>query len=439
MNQFFKDIVKISGSNTLVTVLSVFSGIIITRMLGPEGRGIYAAIMVVPAIVLRFAELGIRRSVIFHVGKGKFPEGEILSSLYVTIIATTLIGIVVCFFFYDFLDNPEFSLPLIILAISRIPLRLIRQYAGGYFMGKQMYNTSIVLRWSFQSLYLLMVILFLLVCKLGVFGALIAIMISNLIVSSYTVYLVIKRISNTGTFNLSALKSLLKFGLLYSASTFFMMLHIKIDLLIMGKLSSFEQIGFYSLATTVATNWQIPFAVGGVIISSSANIENEEIKNENIGKLVRLSFLLGLISYIFLYFLAPMVVHVLYGKAFLPSVPLIRFLLPGILLLIVSKILSSRLAGEGKPYIFMFVAIPALVINIILNIVWIPTYDAMGAVYATNVSYLLMTVAGIVVYSNVLKTKVWDLIRYKKSDFDFIPLVVKMLKQKLGLSKNNKK
>ncbi|MEZ5084187.1 MAG: oligosaccharide flippase family protein [Bacteroidales bacterium] len=439
MSNFFRDILKISGSNTLVAIISIGTGIIITRMLGPEGRGVYAALMVVPAIVLRFAELGIRRSVIFHIGKEKFQEKEVVSSLFITFFGTILLGIIISIFFYVYLDNPEFTIPLIILAISRIPLRLIRQYAGGYFMGKQMYNTTILLRWAFQGIYLLNAILFLIVLKLGVLGALLAIIVSNLIVSLYTIFLFLKNTPGSRNYNHVVLKSLLRFGLLYSASTFFMMLHIKIDVLIMGKLTTFNQIGFYSLATAIATNWQIPFSVGGIIISKSANTEDVFQKNENIGKLVRLSFLLGSISYIVLYIASPFVVKILYGEAFLPSVPLIRFLLPGILMLIVSQILASRLAGEGKPYIFMYIAIPALILNIFLNYFWIPRYDAMGAVYATNISYSFMTVAGIIVYSRVVESRVWDLIRYRKSDFDFIPIIKKKIIEKLKRVKGGSK
>ena len=91
MNSFFKDIAKISGSNTLATLVSLITGIILTRTLGPEGRGVYAALMVVPAIVLRFAEMGIRRSIIFHVGKDKFEDSDIVVSLIYLVTGATIL------------------------------------------------------------------------------------------------------------------------------------------------------------------------------------------------------------------------------------------------------------------------------------------------------------------------------------------------------------
>lgn len=432
MKGFFRDIVKISGSNTFATIINLIIGIIVTRALGPEGRGIYAAILVVPLIVINFTELGIRRSIIYHIGKKAFKEHEIVGSLFVTIIFTTVLGVGVSFFLFWFQDNPLFTIPLIVIAISRIPFQLIRRYTGGYFMGKQMYNTSILIRWIFLILYLFITVIFLLILKMGILGALLAILVSNLIISIYAIFLVFKNVPFFVKAKSTVLKSMLKFGFMYSGATFFMMLHSEVDILIMGRLSTMDQVGFYSLAVAIATNWQIPFSVDGVILSKSANSEEIEVKNQNIAKLIRLSILFGILSYVILYFVAPFLVRILYGKEFLPSVLIIRVLLPGVLLLIVSKFMGSRLAGEGKPYIFMFIAIPAVIINIILNFIWIPQYHALGAALSTNVSYTFQSLVGIIVYSKVVKMPIGKIFSYKRSDFDFIPLVKKELLERFN-------
>lgn len=423
MKGFFRDIVKISGSNTFAAVVNLIIGIIVTRALGPEGRGIYAAIIVVPMIVINFTELGIRRSIIYHIGKKAFNEHDIVGSLFVTIIFTTALGIAISFFLFWFQDNPEFTIPLIVIAISRIPFQLIRRYAGGFFMGKEMFNTTILLKWVFLLFYLFITALFLLIFQMGILGALLAILVSNIMISVYALILLFRDVPILVKTKSAVLKSLLKFGFMYSVATFFMMLHSKIDILILGSLSSMEQVGFYSLAVAVAINWQIPFSVGGVIISKSANSEELELKNENIAKLIRLSILIGLVLYILLFFFAPFVVRILYGKEFLPSVILIRVLLPGVLLLIISKLMGSRLAGEGKPYIFMFIAIPSLIINIILNYMLIPQYHALGAALSTDVSYAFQSLVGIIVYSKVVRMPVVEIFIYKRSDFDFVPLL----------------
>ncbi|MCD4746853.1 MAG: polysaccharide biosynthesis C-terminal domain-containing protein, partial [Bacteroidales bacterium] len=123
--------------------------------------------------------------------------------------------------------------------------------------------------------------------------------------------------------------------------------------------------------------------------------------------------------------IAPFLVPLLYGKAWVQSVEIVQYILPGILMLILAKVMGTRLAGIGKPYVFMFVAIPALIINIIFNYMWIPDFGGLGAAMATNVSYTFLTVIGLFVYAKVVKMPVWDIIRFRKSDFDFVPHLIK--------------
>jgi O-antigen/teichoic acid export membrane protein len=88
-----------------------------------------------------------------------------------------------------------------------------------------------------------------------------------------------------------------------------------------------------------------------------------------------------------LFVLSPYVLPAIWGEKFQPSVMVIQYILPGILFISIYRVLSSRLAGIGKPQISIYVFLPALIVNVLLNLWWIPIYGAFGAVLATNVSY----------------------------------------------------
>ncbi len=81
------------------------------------------------------------------------------------------------------------------------------------------------------------------------------------------------------------------------------------------------------------------------------NVENEDELNSDVARIIRISFLLALLGAIILFFIAPFIIPLLYGKAFIPSIEIVQMILPGILLFIVFRILNSRLAGMGKPEI----------------------------------------------------------------------------------------
>jgi len=98
---------------------------------------------------------------------------------------------------------------------------------------------------------------------------------------------------------------------------------------------------------------------------------------------------------------------------------MIQAILPGILILIAFRILNSRLTGMGKPQVAIYTFLPALVINFVANLFLIPRYGGMGAVWSTNLSYGLGSIAFIIVYSKLIRMPVAEILAFKKSDFYF--------------------
>jgi O-antigen/teichoic acid export membrane protein len=121
-----------------------------------------------------------------------------------------------------------------------------------------------------------------------------------------------------------------------------------------------------------------------------------------------------------LFFAVPYLITFIYGSQFAPSIQVVQLILPGILFIIIFKVLNGHLSGIGKPYISALVFAPPVVINIILNFYWIPLYGGLGAAMATNVSYTLGAIALLIVYSRVMKISLGEMLHYRLSDFDFI-------------------
>lgn len=49
-------------------------------------------------------------------------------------------------------------------------------------------------------------------------------------------------------------------------------------------------------------------------------------------------------------------------------------------------------AGQGQPQLVFYAFLPAFIMNVLLNLLWIPTYDYLGAAAASSVSYALGSV-----------------------------------------------
>ena len=119
----------------------------------------------------------------------------------------------------------------------------------------------------------------------------------------------------------------------------------------------------------------------------------------------------------------------MYGVEFLNSVEVLRWLMPGVLLLTIFKVLNMDLAGKGKPWVSMKAMIPSLLLNIGLNFILIPSYGANGAALSSTISYTVASLLFLHFYSREVHLPIKEMIHF--SNADFIPIeeaIVKGLK-----------
>ncbi|HOW25902.1 MAG TPA: flippase [Bacteroidales bacterium] len=418
---FLKDVTGVFASNVFTIAAGLLASVILSRNLGPEGFGIYSAILVIPLVVVSFTQLGIRGSAIYHLGRKKFVQEEIVGSILMILAMTSVLGILITGIGFLVLDDESFSGLYVLLVMLSIPFRLAMAYFGGIFIGKEQIGKANFINWFSELIHLVAVAVFVWILEWKVAGALLSLLAANFLITLWAWLRIGKEIGFRFQYKAVIIRDLLSMGLLFALSFVIIQLNYRIDVLLLQKMSTLDQVGFYSLGVSIAEKlWQLPLAIGIVLMSRTANAADQELISQTTGKLVRVSFLAGLIASAILAVLSPWLLPLVWGEEFESSVRIIQYILPGILFISIFRIMSSRLAGAGKPHFAIYAFLPALIINILLNLWWITPYGALGAVWATNVSYTLGTLAFIVVYSKVTHTPVRRIVEFKKDDFSFI-------------------
>src|SRR5256885_16679686 len=85
-----------SASLTLLTriaalVFSLVTNVIRARALGPDGRGVYAVAVLIPALIGLFAQLGIGPANVYHYSKGLIDAEELIGhAMSMAIVLGTL-------------------------------------------------------------------------------------------------------------------------------------------------------------------------------------------------------------------------------------------------------------------------------------------------------------------------------------------------------------
>lgn len=428
---FLKDISSVFASNILAIVSALLIDIVLSRQLGPEGRGLYASIVVVPLIVASFVILGIRRSAVYHLGKKVFDADRTVSGIISLLVITSILAIIISGTAFLILLPEGLTWPMAILALLSIPVKLILVYSGGIFIGNEDFKRSNLQVWLPLFYDLIAILIFVALLKWSVSGALLAFFLANMLVSAMSLRYLSKTFKIRIKWDQEVISSLSKIGIVYAVAVVIMQLNYRVDILLLQELSTMKEVGYYSLGVAISDKlWQLPSAIGLVVMSRSANVEDTNRLDRDVAKLVRISFLIVLLSAIILWLVIPYLLPLFYGVKFAPSIGVVRLMLPGIIMFVIVRILSGRFAGSGQPKLLIGLFVPVLLVNIILNLFWIPEYGSLGAAMATNVSYTLGAIGILILFSVKMKIPFSELLIYRRSDFDFIKKIATRFRKK---------
>ncbi len=430
----FSEIVGVFTSNIAATIFGLGAGIILSRVLGPELKGVYTSLLVIPGMIASIAAFGTRQSSIYHIGKKIFSNQQVISALFFLFVTSSIIGISLFLSYHYFLHKGNYTLLMVMLAMVYLPIKLLITYSGSIFLANVRFSKANTLKWLTALLTFIGIFVSVFVFRMSVVGALIALISASFIVLLIAVYTIARDYGIKIHFDKKVIFSIFNMGIIYALALFIIQLNFRIDILILDFLSTKKEIGYYSIGVAVAEKiWQLPFAIGIVVISRSANTNNMPELIKNVSRLLRLGFLIVLVASVLLYFIVPYAIPFIYGKAFDKSIEVVQNILPGILFFVIVRILSSSLAGLGKPWIIILIFLPALLVNIGLNFLWIPLYGCIGAAWATNVSYISGSIALLIVYARITKAPISTFILFTREDFNLIRNIRDVRKRKRQL------
>ena len=430
MKSFIYDVFSVGVSKILMIVLGLGTTIIIARTLGPEQNGIIASLLVYPSLFMTIGSLGISQSTTYFIGKNIYSENQIKTAITQIWLITTIISCVIFYFLISEFSNAGFNTTYVLLTILPIPFSLFITYNSGIFLGKNEIQAFNKINWIPVFITFIGVLILVYFIPFGISGYLISVVVGYFVVfvilfskNKFIQYLSFQ-------FDWKIIKGMLSLGIIYAASLLVINLNYKLDVIILDKLSTPFETGIYSKgASIIQYLWQIPMLLSTVIFARSAVSKDKIGFSLKVAQLLRVSIILIGLGTLFLFLFASPIIILLFGSAYQPSAAVLNYLLPGVLLLTIFKVMNMDLAGKGKPWIAMYAMIPALVVNIVLNIVLIPNYGANGAAIASTISYSVAALLFLFFYSKAVNIPIRTILYFQKSDFSPLFNIVKKLKK----------
>jgi len=186
---------------------------------------------------------------------------------------------------------------------------------------------------------------------------------------------------------ISRIKSLLKESIPLLVSSAAILLYMKVDILLLGQMKGEIAVGYYSAATKISEAFYfISMIIAGSVFP--VIIGNEELYFERLKKLLNVTTALAYTIIIPVFFLSNTIILV-FGSQYSTSGPILAVHTWATLFVFLGVAQGSWYIKGGKPgiYLQMKRTIIGLIINVVLNIILIPSMSGLGAAIATIVAY----------------------------------------------------
>jgi O-antigen/teichoic acid export membrane protein len=383
------------GVRLVNNAVSVAISILIARALGPEGRGQYYFPVLVAATLFGVLHLGVEHAHVFLVGRGR-SMAALAANAGVLAAGAGAAGVLLGVAGWAWLQDSLMSgvpLGFLVLALAPLPLSLHHLYLAGLLVLRgEVLRVQRIALWSalFQAVAV---------------GSLFA---SGSMTVAWVIAVNSAAVALTWAITLRLFRSLvplrarwdralfadtLRFGLRMHLGLVFSFRNLRPDAYLVKHFLGLRELGFYSLAVSlVELVWLAADSIAFVVLPHQTRA-GERDAGVLTARTCRVSLVVGTLLSAALAAAAYPLVLVAYGREFLPALPALWLLLPGIVLASLWRPLGGYLLKLGQPLALSGTSGLALLVSLGASLLLIPAWGIAGAAVATTAAYATLAAA----------------------------------------------
>jgi O-antigen/teichoic acid export membrane protein len=371
--------------------LGILTGILSARMLGPVGRGEYAAIIIWPLGIASLLSLGINQGIAFLVGKQALTVSEVSTAAAVIGLIQSVLSVVIGLSIVPFAlakYSPEVR-HLGIVFVLLTPAVMLSGYPGNLFQGMQDSFRFNLIRVTAPFTYFAGLV----GLRFAHRGTLNAVVFSNL--CGYVVALALGSFMAWAVlrprmqWNSSAIPRLIDFGYRTQATNLTNYFNQRIDQLLLSLFVPPQQLGLYAVAVTLSTAVTVFPQAAGIVTFSRGSSQHREGTIATMGASFRASLVWLLVCCSVLYALAPFLIRLVFGRAFDGSILACRILLPGSVMIGLNQVLYNGASALGRPGLPSCAEGISMAVTAIGLYLLIPRYGYIGAAIVSSIAYTI--------------------------------------------------
>ncbi len=375
------------------TVTTLVLTVLITRRFGPSGYGDFTVMMAYSALFYIVADFGLNAIALrdFATDEKKISRyfKNLVGLRLVMALGLFLIAAVALIFF------PYSRLVKIGVLISLLTIFTQALYttANAVFQSKLRYDLSVLA--AILGSVTILGLSFLAISRGGGLLPIVSSYVVGGLVMVGTALFFVRRLTGAvvGAKDLKLWRYLFRAALPLGVTTIFTVVLQKADALLLSVLSGSEVVGFYGASYKI---FEFALVLPTFFVNSTYPIMVRHFKDsrEKLLKTVKLSgiFLLAVsvLGAVVGYMLAPWMIGIVAGPEFVESVRALRLLLLGLPVFYLSALFLWLLITLGKQKQIPFVYAAGAVVNVVLNLIFIPRYSFHASAVITWTSEFLI-------------------------------------------------
>ena len=387
---FFHDILHSFFSRGLSLGLGFLVTILIIRNFSVEVFGEYSFLLSIAMTCFQFAHLGFSSANTYYVVHNRRLLPFLLANTQVLGVFVGLISLIVLLILTNIYFQRDVS--LIVVTSFLVPFLVITELNRGLLTGLEKIKVANNLDVLAKVLYTLMVIAVIIYFQ-SIWSLLFAYVMQMFIYSSTSFYNLFKKAKNKFKPSFHLFTKTSNYSIRIYITLFLSFLVLKIDVYFIEYFMGNKPLGIYSLAATLATHLiLIVQVVIPLMLPKLATIQSPVERIKKLGNILTYSFLLLIGINIGFYFIGEWFIVLVFGDKYQESVIIIQILLMATSVLALESILAQYYAFIGKIKFLIYYWIITLLVNVILNYLWIPEFGIIGAAWSSLISYTLILI-----------------------------------------------
>lgn len=387
-----RDVLLMMGAKLCILTFGAATTVIVTRSLGPAGRGSLASVYALMTLLAQLGTFGIASANPYFAAREPRIRGRIASnSLWLAAMIGPVMG-AVGFAVKALAPAALADVTWAELAVGMFAVSII---LSSLFLQSTLLAEGRTVLYNGVEVGASLLTVLLLITVLPPAGGEVLLALSLMVgaqVAALFVYIAATRRHGRLLRPLDRVlvRRMIGYGARAYVVTLIAFMLLRIDLLLVNGIQGAKAAGQYSIAVALADAlYLLPASVSVNLFARLARGVADREVSLSVFQLVAVGYLLVCVLAALL---AEPVIMIMFGAAYRPAISLFLWLLPGVYFFGLLNVIAYHFAARGMPRELIFVWAPGLAVNLAINLALLPHYGTYVASIASTVAYAIVLV-----------------------------------------------